>query len=87
MVAPVLSSLFKVCKLTVWKVLLSLQMGREALEGLRFLASLPRAGTGQREGGEFSCINKQINSHLVSKREIVLEANLTLPAEGGRESL
>ena len=40
-------------------------MGREALEGLRFLASLPLAGTGQREGGGFSCINKQIISHPV----------------------
>ena len=41
-------------------------MGREALEGLRFLASLPLAGTGQREGGGFSCINKRINSHPVT---------------------
>ena len=40
-------------------------MGREALEGLRFLASLPFAGTGQREGGGFSCINKRIISHPV----------------------
>ena len=29
----------------------------------RFLASLPHAGIGQREGGGFSCINKQIISH------------------------
>ena len=27
-------------------------MGWEVMEGLRFLASLPLAGTGQREGGE-----------------------------------
>ena len=30
-----------------------------------FLASLPLAGTRQREGGRFSCINKQIISHPV----------------------
>ena len=41
-------------------------MGREVIDGLCFLASLPLAGTGQREGGEFSCINKRINSHPVS---------------------
>ena len=40
-------------------------MGREALEGLRFLASLPLASTRQREGGRFSCINKRIISHPV----------------------
>ena len=40
-------------------------MGREALEGLRFLASLPLAGTRQREGGGFSCINKRIISYPV----------------------
>ena len=39
------------------------QMGQEMMEGLRFLASLPLAGTGQREGGGFSCINKRIISH------------------------
>ena len=33
-------------------------MGREVMEGLHFLASLPLAGTRQREGGGFSCINK-----------------------------
>ena len=43
------------------------QMGREALEGLRFLASLPLASTGQREGGGFSCINKRIISHPVTE--------------------
>ena len=42
------------------------QMGREAMEGLRFLASLPVAGTGQREGGGFSCITKRIISHPVT---------------------
>ena len=41
-------------------------MGCEALEGLRFLASLPLAGTRQREGGGFSCINKRIISHPVT---------------------
>ena len=40
-------------------------MGREVMEGLRFLASLPLAGTGQREGGGFSCTNKRIISHPV----------------------
>ena len=43
----------------------STHMGREVVEGLRFLASLPLAGTGQREGGGFSCINKRIISHPV----------------------
>ena len=43
----------------------STQMGREALEGLRFLASLPLASTRQREGGRFSRINKRIISHPV----------------------
>ena len=42
-------------------------MGREVMEGLRFLASLPLAGTGQRERGGFSCINKQIISQPVTK--------------------
>ena len=42
------------------------QMGREALKGLRFIASLPLAGTGQREGGGFSCINKRIISHPIT---------------------
>ena len=41
-------------------------MGREVMEGLRFLASLLLAGTGQREGGGFSCINKRIISHPVT---------------------
>ena len=40
-------------------------MGREALEGLCFLTSLPLASTGQREGGRLSCINKRIISHPV----------------------
>ena len=31
----------------------STHMGREVVEGLRFLASLPLAGTGQREGGGY----------------------------------
>ena len=44
------------------------QMGRGVLEGLRFFASLPLAGTGQREGGGFSCINKRIISHPVMGR-------------------
>ena len=41
-------------------------MGREVMEGLRYLTSLPLAGTGQREGGGFSSINKRIISHHVS---------------------
>ena len=44
------------------------QMGRGVLEGLRFFASLPLAGTGQRERGRFSCINKRIISHPVSQK-------------------
>ena len=39
-------------------------MGLEVTEGLRFLASFPLAGTGQKEGGGFSCINKQIISKI-----------------------
>ena len=42
------------------------RMGREAMEGLHFLASLPLASTGQMEGGGFSCINKRIISHPVA---------------------
>ena len=57
----------------------STQMGREALEGFRFLASLPLAGTGQREGGGFSCINKRIISHPVT---LILQAE----REGVKES-
>ena len=41
-------------------------MGREVMEGLHFLASVPLAGSGQREGGGFSCINKRIISHPVT---------------------
>ena len=49
------------------------QMGLEALEGLRFLASLPLAGTGQREGGGFSCINKRIISYPVTAPTEIIE--------------
>ena len=52
---------------TTWGLnVLSTQLGREVMEGLRFLASLPLAGTGQREGGRFSCINKRISSHPIT---------------------
>ena len=51
-------------------------MGREVLEGLHFLASLPLAGTGQREGGGFSCINKRISSHPVKSLPALLRFSL-----------
>ena len=42
------------------------QMGPEAMEGLHFLAYLPLAGKGQREGGGFCYINKRVISHPVN---------------------
>ena len=44
----------------------STQTGLEVIERLLFLASLPLAANGQREGGGFSCINKRIISHPVT---------------------
>ena len=55
------------------------QMGPEAMEGLHFLAYLPLAGKGQREGGGFCYINKRIISHPViswEHEEVVLNACL-----------
>ena len=46
------------------------QVGQEAMEWLRFFASLPLAGTMQREGGGFSCINKRIITHPFTDKEI-----------------
>ena len=39
-------------------------LGMEAIEGLRFLASLPLAGTGRTEGGEKTQPFKRFHSHL-----------------------
>ena len=50
-------------------------MGREVMEGLSFLTSLPLAGTGQREGGGFCCINKWITSHPVMYDEGGIETS------------
>ena len=54
-------------------------MGREVMDGLHFLTSLPLAGTGQREGGGFSCMNKQIISHPASPRARIVSEIFHVP--------
>ena len=68
-------------------------MGREVMEGLRFLTSLPLAGNGQREGGRFGSINKRIISHPVNwvkeARKIIdqLIVKLGMAKEEGRKEI
>ena len=47
-------------------------VGMDAIEGLRFLASLPLAGTGRTKGGEktqpFNCFHSRLFTHLLHEK-------------------
>ena len=59
-------------------------VGMETIEGLRFLASLPLAGTGRTEGGEKTRPFKRFHSHLfITKLKNDLDVNSCTKIETG----
>ena len=59
-------------------------MGSEAIEGLRFLASCPLSGTGQREGGKktqpFNRFHSRLGIHLLYDDEASIKAQFIASA-------
>ena len=68
-------------------------VGMEAIEGLRFLSSLPLAGTGRTEGGEktqpfnrfhsslFTCVQVRRSSDLEINKQVNIDPILSVVAQ------